>query len=104
MLHVHGRNIYFNLVADYPVQIINWHDRETAPSLSEARQQFNGLLCGGLRRELITHGTPEQIRAEAQEARKKTRGRKFILGTGCVTPILASHGNLMAVRHALEQE
>lgn len=31
MLHIHGRDGMFDLLADYPVQAINWHDQETPP-------------------------------------------------------------------------
>ena len=32
MLHLHGDEVMFAAVADYPVQIINWHDQETPPA------------------------------------------------------------------------
>jgi uroporphyrinogen decarboxylase len=35
VLHLHGRDVMFDLLADYPVQVINWHDRETWPTLAE---------------------------------------------------------------------
>jgi uroporphyrinogen decarboxylase len=62
------------------------------------------VLCGGLRRDTVTLGSPEQIQAEVQEAVQATDGKRFILGTGCVVPIIAPHGNLMAVRKSLEAE
>ncbi|MFC1997492.1 uroporphyrinogen decarboxylase family protein [Chloroflexota bacterium] len=93
----------FDLVADLPFHIINWHDRETEPSLAEAKKRFSGVVCGGLRRyESIVLGTPEEITAEAQDAIDSTEGTRFILGTGCVTPITAPHGNLLAARKAVE--
>jgi uroporphyrinogen decarboxylase len=104
MLHLHGQNVMFDLVSDLPLEIINWHDRETAPSLNEAKKKFSGVLCGGLRRyESIVLGTPDEIRAEAQDAIEATNGTRFILGTGCVTPITAPHGNLLATRTAVER-
>jgi uroporphyrinogen decarboxylase len=50
MLHLHGQDVMFDQVIDYPIQIINWHDRETSPSLAEAQLRFPGVVCGGLRR------------------------------------------------------
>ncbi len=103
MLHLHGRDIMFDQVADLPIQILNWHDRETSPTLAEAKERFPGVLCGGLRRyESIVLGTPEAITAEAKDAIEATNGTRLILGTGCVTPIIAPHGNLMAARKAVE--
>jgi uroporphyrinogen decarboxylase len=104
MLHLHGQEVMFDQVADLPIQIINWHDRETPPSLVEAKERFPGILCGGLRRyDSIVLGTPEEITAEAHDAIAATEGTRFILGTGCVTPITAPHGNLMAARMAVER-
>lgn len=103
MLHLHGVDVMFDLVADLPIQIINWHDRETAPSLAEGKERFPGVVCGGLRRyESIMLGTPESINAEARDAIEATAGERLILGTGCVTPIMAPHGNLLAARKAVE--
>ncbi len=103
MLHIHGTDIYFDEFLDYPIQIINWHDRETAPNLAEAQQKYAGVLCGGLRRwETMLLGAAADVTAEAQDAINQTQGRRFILGTGCVTPITIPHGNLMAVRHAAQ--
>jgi len=103
MLHLHGQDVMFDQVVDLPINIINWHDRETAPSLAEAKERFPGVLCGGLRRyESIVLGTPEEIKAEAQDAIEATNGTRFILGTGCVTPIMAPHGNLLAARQVVE--
>ncbi len=105
MAHIHGEDIMFDRIADYPVQILNWHDRHTPPSLSQARQAFPGVLCGGLRRwETMALGTADQVRQEAQEAMAATGGKKFILGTGCVLPIVAPYGNIMAARHIVDEK
>jgi uroporphyrinogen decarboxylase len=100
LLHLHGQDVMFKAVADYPIQIINWHDRLTSPSLSEGLEQFNGIVCGGLSQlETMTLGTPEQIQSEAREAIETTGGRRFILGTGCVLPITAPFGNILSARN-----
>ncbi|NOY99002.1 MAG: uroporphyrinogen decarboxylase [Chloroflexi bacterium] len=94
LLHLHGSEVYFELVSHFPVQIVNWHDRETPPSLAEAARQTDKVLCGGLSRQTMVLGSPEDIRAEAQDALSQTGGRRFILGTGCVVPIVAPYGNI----------
>jgi uroporphyrinogen decarboxylase len=103
MLHLHGEEIMFDQLSNYPVSVINWHDRDTYPSLKEARVRYSGVICGGLQRErTMVLGTPEQVMAEARDAIQATQGRKFILGTGCVLPIIAPHGNLLAARRSVE--
>lgn len=103
MLHLHGEEVMFNLVADYPVNILNWHDRDTAPSLAQGQTRFPGAVCGGLQRErTMVLGTPQMVRQEAMEAIQATSGQRFILGTGCVVPIHAPYGNLLAARQSVE--
>lgn len=108
LIHLHGLNVMFELAANYPAQVINWHDVETPPSLSEAIDspviaRTGMALCGGLRQwETMVRGTPEQIQAEANTALAATGGRRFILGTGCVTPITAPTCNILAARQAVE--
>ena len=103
MLHLHGKQVMFDRFLDYPMAIINWHDRETPPSLGEAQAKFSGALCGGLRRlETMVLGTPEQVTAEAQDAINATNGKQLILGTGCVMPTIVPRGNILAARQSVE--
>ncbi len=102
MLHLHGRDVYFSLLRLVNFQIVNWHDRETYPSLSEAQSLFKGTVCGGLRQDSLTLENPDQVKKEAEDAIKQTKARRFILGTGCVVPITASHENYMAARKSVE--
>ncbi len=103
MIHLHGEHIMFDLVADLPVSIMNWHDRHTPPSLKEALERFPGAVCGGLKRwETMVLGTPRDVVREAKDAIQQTGGRRFILGTGCVLPIIVPHGNILAARRSIE--
>lgn len=104
VLHVHGDDIMFDLFSDYPVQVINWHDRETEPDLKAGSIKFPGTVCGGLSREkTLVLGTSEDIQAEADDAILSMDDTPFILGTGCVVPIIAPHTNLEAVRASVDK-
>lgn len=103
MVHLHGNNVMFDQVSKLPTTILNWHDRETAWSLAGGKKQFSGAVCGGLKRETVVLGTPAEISAEIDDARHQTNDKRFILGTGCVVPIIAPHGNIMAVRQSVEK-
>jgi uroporphyrinogen decarboxylase len=101
MLHLHGDNVMFHLCSDYPVQIINWHDRETFPSLEEGKKLFPGVVCGGLQREqTMVLGSPEHVHAEACDAILATENKRFILGTGCVLQITTPGVNIRAAIQA----
>jgi len=103
MLHLHGVQVMFDNFVDYPVTIINWHDRDTPPSLAEGKKRFSGLVCGGLRRERsMVLGTPEEVIAEANQAILETGAERLLLGTGCVVPIIAPRANILAARHSVD--
>ena len=96
LLHLHGKDVYFSLLRLMNFQIVNWHDRETYPSLSEAKSLYRGVVCGGVRQETLYSGTPAQVKEEAANAIQQTKGKRFILGTGCVVYYQSAHENIMA--------
>jgi uroporphyrinogen decarboxylase len=103
MLHLHGPLPMFDLVADYPVQAINWHDQETEPDLAVGKSKFKGAVCGGLGRwDAVHHGTPTAVRQQARQAFALTNNRRFILSTGCVMITTTPQSNIRAVRDIVE--
>jgi len=103
LLHLHGHNVYFSLLDSLQFQIVNWHDRETFPSLMEAQNLFAGVMCGGMRQDTLVYGNQTQVQNEAADTIQQTDGKRFILGTGCVVPVIASHGNILAARKSVER-
>jgi len=102
--HLHGKNLLFDQVRLNNIAVLNWHDQETAPSLSEAKLKFKGAVCGGLRQwDTLVYGTPQTVETEATTAIEMTGGSRFILGTGCVLPIIAPHSNILAARNIVER-
>lgn len=103
MAHIHGTEIMFDLVSDYPVQILNWHDRETAPDLKTALDRFPGVVCGGIGRiDTLVLGTPAAVTKQAHQAIEQTNGTRLILSTGCVLPLNTPYGNILAARQSVE--
>ncbi|MDR7435782.1 MAG: uroporphyrinogen decarboxylase family protein [Armatimonadota bacterium] len=97
ILHLHGRNILFDLFTDYPVHIINWHDRGTWPPLEEARKRYSGCLLGGIDEQgTLSKGTPEEVIAEVKDSLRRTGGVGHILGPGCVIPLDTPQENIQA--------
>lgn len=104
ILHIHGRNIYFDTLADWPVDVLNWHDRRTAPSLRDARGRLGTAkaLLGGLHElKTLTEGSPDDVRAEVRDAVAQTGGRGFILGAGCVIQVDTPERNIRAAVDAV---
>ena len=104
LMHVHGENTMFDLMASYPVNMLNWHDRRTGPSLRDASSRFSGLLVGGVD-ELGTlqNGGARAIAAEIDDARAQTSGRRLMLAPGCVCPIETPAANVRAAVDAVRR-
>lgn len=95
VMHLHGDNVYFDAVADYPLQVWNWHDRETGPSLTAGLAKIRGAACGGIARDMVMlRGRPEAVRQQVEDAIAQTNGRRYIVGTGCVTLIPTPEVNI----------
>jgi len=102
LLHAHGKRPMFDLLATYPVQAINWHDRLTPPSLAEAQKRFHGAVVGGLDEWGTLQDGPAAVASQAREAMAQTAGQRFILAPGCVIPVDTPEENILAVRMAVE--
>jgi uroporphyrinogen decarboxylase len=105
VLHVHGeRDLMFDQVLDYPVQVLSWSDRLAGPSLREARVLTSKCLMGGWHEfGALSNGPEEQILAEAQDAVAQTGGRKLILANGCSVPDETNERWLHYAREVVEE-
>jgi uroporphyrinogen decarboxylase len=83
--HIHGADIMFDLVKDYPVQAISWHVWETPPSPAEFLRLAPGkTIVGGLQRRDITAGNKTELRRQIADMMASTGGRRLVLAPGCV--------------------
>jgi uroporphyrinogen decarboxylase len=99
VLHVHGKGIYFDALADLPAAAVNWHDRLTPPTLAEAkRRRRDGAVVGGLgEATTLRRGPADAVAAEVSDAVRQTDGVGLILGPGCVLPLDVPEAALQAV-------
>jgi uroporphyrinogen decarboxylase len=101
-LHIHGLEIYFDLFAQWPVDVVNWHDRRTAPALKDARAKHKGALAGGINEwDTLAAKSRDDVIAEVRDAMAQTGGRGFILAAGCVIPVDTPEENIRAVTEAV---
>jgi len=97
-LHIHGLNIFFDELTRYPVDVINWHDRRTAPSLKEARSRWNGVLAGGIDEwNVLAAKSRDAVIAQVRDAIAQTNGHRFMLTAGCVMPVDTPEENIHTV-------
>lgn len=102
VLHAHGHAIYFDLLAGLEFPVMNWHDRDTAPGLAQAQGIYKGAVCGGIARDTLVYRSAGDVAEEARAALESTAGKHMILSTGCVVPVIAPHGNILAARRSVE--
>lgn len=98
VLHIHGAAPMFDMVADFPAQVVNWHDRESPPDLAAGLKRIKGAASGGVSREALHEEDPEVSLEQAREAFVRTQGRRWILGTGCVSLVTTPVGNIRRLR------
>ena len=101
LLHLHGQHVMFDLMTGYPVDVIHWHDRQTPPTLAEARARYSGCLAGGLDQETLAGGAPEAVADQVRDAIAQTNGERLIVAAGCVVYVDTPEVNLRAVRDAV---
>ncbi len=103
MLHLHGDDPLFDLADRYPIDGVNWHARETRPSLASAlRMTKRGLVGGIARMGPVIGPAPEEVAREARDAVAQTGGRRLVIAPGCVIPATAPDQNLMALHRAVD--
>lgn len=103
VLHIHSTHIMFDLVADYPTPIVNWHDRESGWQLSAGLEWIEGAASGGIDHWTLHQEGPEAALLEAQDALQQTGGRRLVLGTGCVAMATTPQRNLRAIRQFVDE-
>jgi uroporphyrinogen decarboxylase len=102
LLHLHGRSVFWDAWTALPVDVVNWHDRLTAPRLDEASRRFAGGVAAGLGESTtLVVGPPEAVTAQAHDAIRQAGGRGLILTPGCVLPLAVPDAHLRAVVDAV---
>jgi uroporphyrinogen decarboxylase len=97
MLHLHGRDVFWDLWTALPMHVINWHDRLTAPTLAEASRRFAGGLAAGLAESsTLLHGPATAIATQVRDAIDQTGGRGLLVTPGCVLPLAVPDAHLQA--------
>ncbi|MCE7744010.1 MAG: hypothetical protein GPJ52_02625 [Candidatus Heimdallarchaeota archaeon] len=106
VVHIHGDNIMFDLVAEnYKVQALNWHDQLTAPSIGEAFKKFKGILMGGIEeKQFLLDASNEELMSKLQEVIDSVKGQRVIIAPGCVIPINVPDEKVQAIIDYLKKK
>ena len=103
ILHVCRGNNRLESLLDYPVAAVNWavHAPDN-PSLADIAGRTEKAVMGGLNeRRTLLSGSPDEVRAQVQEAITQTKGERFLAGPGCAISPLTPPSNLRAAVEAV---
>ncbi len=102
ILHHCGSNIYFDLLADYPLPVISWASTLPGnPTLAEGLARSGKAVMGGVsEKTALVDGTPEAVAQEVRDAIAQTEGRRVLVAPGCSIPPRTPAANLAAAAAA----
>lgn len=99
ILHLHGDNPKFELADQYPVDAVNWHDRESGPPIAEAMNLTKRVLVGGIDRTgPVAKGDLDGALGEVDDAIEQSNGKRLIVAPSCVLPISVQDSVLKGIR------
>ncbi|MGH2480019.1 MAG: uroporphyrinogen decarboxylase family protein [Ktedonobacteraceae bacterium] len=103
ILHNCGTHIYFDQLASYPVQALNWDaSAEGNPGLRDGQKRSGKAVMGGIsQNNALVGNSPNQVREEVARAIEQTSGLHLLLAPGCAIAPQTPAKNLEAVRQAL---
>lgn len=104
LVHVHGPNTYFDVLAGYGGDALNWHDRRTGPSITEVLRRYpDQAPVAGIDEHAISTMTAEEVRAQVADARNPAGDRRLMIAPGCVILIETPEENLRAAVQAAKE-
>jgi uroporphyrinogen decarboxylase len=104
MIHIHGENTFFDLMAGYDGHAINWHDRRVGPSIDEVLRSYSDRSAvAGIDEKSVATMTAAQVAEQVLDARTQSRDRRLLVGPGCVALVATPEDNLRAAVAAARQ-
>jgi uroporphyrinogen decarboxylase len=100
-LHLHGNRVYLDrFYKGWAASVINYSVQGTHVPIRSVRQQYSGVLLGGLDEEHFRSLSSETLRSQYESARAEA-GPRFILAPGCSVPNDSTDTELLRVPHIL---
>lgn len=105
VIHLHGNNVMFDIVKDYPVQAISWHVWETEPTVADFMAQAPGkCIVGGLKRFDVTNDQRDNLMETIKKMQHETNNKRLILAPGCVIRYPVNKATLDCVVTAMKNK
>lgn len=103
VVHIHGDNTMWSLMANYPVQCVNWHDRWSSPTMAEARKMSDKCFLGGINEKEFATMSADQVEGHMREAVQAAGRTGLMLGPGCVAKLNTPADNFYAAKAAISK-
>lgn len=101
LIHIHGSNTFFHLLAGYPGNALNWHDRRIGPDIPSVQRAHPDMASvAGVDERGIAAMSPDEVRDQVREARVSTGDRHLMIAPGCVILVATPEANLKAAVEA----
>lgn len=101
MIHIHGENTFFDLLASYDGHAINWHDRRVGPSIKSVLESHpDRAAVAGIDEKGIATMSPGEVVDQVRDAREQAGDRRLLIGPGCVALVATPEANLRAAVQA----
>ena len=96
--HIHGEDLFFGDVLDFPVDIFSWWDRSSkGPSLHWVKERIPGCVMGGINQKIVARTTREFLRNHVREGIELGGKTRFFLANGCSSDSWAYPPSMLAI-------
>ncbi len=102
--HIHGEDLYFEDVLDFPVSIFNWWDRSSkGPSMQWVKQRSPACVMGGIDQKIVARTTPAFLKNHVRQGVELGGKTRFFLANGCSIDSWGYPGSLQAIVSAARE-
>jgi len=102
VLHIHGSNIHFDSLLDYPVAALNWSHYHTQPTLADGRHRWGRAVMGGIDEVTTSRVAIPDIRRQVRETVEAVGKRGLIITPGCSVPTDTAYRTLNAIAESVK--
>jgi uroporphyrinogen decarboxylase len=103
VLHIHGKQIHFDSLLEYPVSALNWSHFATPPSLREGKLRSGKTVLGGIDEARASHVSAPEIAEQVNNTICEVGTRGLIITPGCSVPTDTRERSLREIKAAVDR-
>lgn len=102
LMHMHGEDPMLAMAGEYPIDIINWHDRSVGPPVEVGQRLSGKAVAGGINERAFADAPAGEVIQEVRDSMAVNGGRHILLTPGCGIPHYTSEERLLEVAQAIQ--